>query len=584
MARKAKYQTNLKREVKSGKKSITEVMTTSAVGTQVHEIQDPSERLVAIIGASMFNEPKYYPTDPQSQTREYEYDTEDFDQHAQLIINTAQQIAESDSPRDLLAIAHWARTEMKIRTTPQVLLSVAANCPATKEYVREYCPKVIQRADELKQAFIANRSLYGSQKSLPNSLKRGLADAFKKFGERDFLKYEGQNRPHFADVLKMVDRARNYPLPKPLDHYLKTGEVTDEKATPIVAARKKLTQLKSFGPRAAKYAKESGANWEVLLSQFGNTKDVWEHLIENNQLPYMATLRNLRNIIEADVDMKYINQVCKKLVEGAVHSKQLPFRFLAARAALAYENPSRMSWGYYDSMRPKKLNAKGQKLLEAIDQAVEAVVEAMDPLPGKSLIAVDNSGSMSSPVSQKSQMTLNQAAATLAAIIMKRSEQGSVAGGFGNTWKPLGNKQGPALEVAERIQRLDVGHSTNAEAVIEWAINGNHEFDRIIILSDMQTYGGGGGGYYGRSHESVKDLIKKYRKMISKGCKLHCIDLAGHGQALTEQADTKTNLVAGFSEKMINIIREFEGLNVEVDEETGEETQVFTIEYIRNNY
>lgn len=588
--KKSKVQTNLKRKVKEGKASIREVMATSAVGTQVHEIQDPSERMIAILGASMFNEPKYYSTDPEAMNRGYNYDESDFDEHAQLIINTAHEIAESESPRDLLAIAHWARKEMKLRTTPQVLVAVAAQCADTKQYVRSYCPKVIQRADELKQVFVASRSLYGSQTALPNSLKRGLADAFAKFKERDFLKYEGQHRPYFSDVLKMIDRSTNYPLPKPLDHYLKTGEVTDAKATPVIAARKNLSKMKEFGPRAQQFAKKSGAGWEVLLSQFGNTKDVWEHLIESNQLPYMAMLRNLRNILQAGVSAKHIQMVADKIFNGAVKSKQLPHRFLAARDAIT----GQLANNHWYQPQAPILKGAEKKLYDALGEAVERVIEAMDNIPGVSLIAVDNSGSMSSPISANSQMSMNKAACILGTIIAKKSEPGSVIGAFGDTWKPAQiNPQGGGnvFDIADEVAALPVGHSTNAEAALKWALKQKSmTFDRIILISDTITYGSS--NYYwgrrSRDGRTVKDLIKEYRQKKNKKCYLHCLDLAGHGRSLTEQKDTKSNLVAGYSEKLLDTILEFEGLRTEVvvNEETGEteEKQVFTIEYIRDNF
>jgi hypothetical protein len=601
MPRKRKVKTNLKRAAKDGKTSIVDVIGEVDGGTRKHDIQDPSERLIAVLGASMFNEPKYYPTDPQAQARGYTYNQEDFDDHAQLIINTAMEIAESDSPRDLLAIAHWARKEMKIRTTPQILLAVASQMPETKQYVRDYCKKVIQRADEIKQVFIASRALYGDQKSLPNSLKRGLADKLSTLKERDLLKYEGQHRPYFSDILKMVDRAKGWPLSKPLDHYLKTGEVTDEEATPIVAARKKLAKLRTFGPRAMQYAKASGAGWEVLISQFGNTKEVWETLIDSGNLPYMATLRNLRNLLEADVSMVHIKKVAKKLVQGATDSKQLPFRFLAARMAVLGQTPQRNYhyYNHYQGFSTENATGKQKVLLDAVDDALEAVVDAMDTIPGSTLIVVDNSGSMSSPISEKSMMNLNQAGSMLCAMFARKSEKAQ-AGGFGNKFVPatLNPKTTKVIDMANHVAQLETGHSTNAEDIIRWAQNmaetavrtswgeqiGRNrvaskpkKFDRIIILSDMQTYGGSYSG------GDVRNLIEKYRKTVNKDCKLHCIDLAGHGRALTSQKDTKTNLVAGFSEKLMDTILEFEGLKTRINKE-GEEEQVFTLEYVRENF
>jgi hypothetical protein len=299
-----------------------------------------------------------------------------------MIINTAIEIAQSDNPRDLLAIAHWARKELRLRTTPQILMAVAAHCPETKQYVRSYCPKVINRADELKQVFVASRSLYGSEKSLPNSLKRGLADSFAKFKEYDFLKYEGQHRPQFADVLKMIDREENWPLPKALDHYLKTGEVQDGRKTPIIAARKKLSKCQIFSKQAKELAEKSRATWEVLLSQFGNTKEVWEHLIDTDQLPYMATLRNVRNAIQAGVDTPHLRKMAAKIIKGAVKGKQLPFRYISAKSALLGT-----AGPFLNSFRSP--NRKEAIIVDALDQAVDNIIEALAAIPGRTLVAVD---------------------------------------------------------------------------------------------------------------------------------------------------------------------------------------------------
>ena len=39
--------------------------------------------------------------------------------------------------------------------------------------------------------------------------------------------------------------------------------------------------------------------WETTLSAKGNKKEVWEDLIMSNSVPYMAMMRNLRNILKA---------------------------------------------------------------------------------------------------------------------------------------------------------------------------------------------------------------------------------------------------------------------------------------------
>lgn len=49
--------------------------------------------------------------------------------------------------------------------------------------------------------------------------------------------------------------------------------------------------------------------WETELSSKGNTKQTWEALLANNKVPYLALLRNLRNIVKVDVSIELIKKV-----------------------------------------------------------------------------------------------------------------------------------------------------------------------------------------------------------------------------------------------------------------------------------
>ena len=123
--------------------------TVNKAGGEAFEIRDPSLRLLTMIGSSFWNEPQYYGTAPDAER------IDGLGDEATLIVTTAREIAASQNPRDLLALALWARSEMNVRTTPQVLLAIAAAEPNTKPFVRSYTPRVVQRADEIRQVFAA---------------------------------------------------------------------------------------------------------------------------------------------------------------------------------------------------------------------------------------------------------------------------------------------------------------------------------------------------------------------------------------------------------------------------------------------
>jgi telomerase protein component 1 len=68
----------------------------------------------------------------------------------------------------------------------------------------------------------------------------------------------------------------------------------------------------------------------------GNKASTWESLIDHNKLPFMAMLRNLRNVIKANVNPRYHNMIIGRLrsEKAVVNSKQFPFRFFSAYEVL----------------------------------------------------------------------------------------------------------------------------------------------------------------------------------------------------------------------------------------------------------
>ena len=81
----------------------------------------------------------------------------------------------------------------------------------------------------------------------------------------------------------------------------------------------------------------------------------WEELIESRKVGYMALMRNLRNILDANVSQRHIVSVCNTLsdAEAVRRSKQLPFRFLAA-----YREISKLKSAY------------AGRVMDALEQAV----------------------------------------------------------------------------------------------------------------------------------------------------------------------------------------------------------------------
>lgn len=441
------------------------------------------------------------------------------------IVKDLKEVAKKD-PKFPLQLAAFARNELYLRTTPQVLLAEAANIEESKPFIREYTPKIVKRADELAEVIAYQLSTHG--KPIPNALKKGLADAFANFDEYQLNKYDSdKGSVSLGDVLKLIARKANWPVSKALRNYL-VNDIVDAEALPKIGALKELLAKDQIDSEAEDLIKKSAVTWETLISKFGSTKENWERVIPN--MGYMALLRNLRNFEQKGVD---IDPVLKIITdpEKVKRSKQLPFRFYSA-----YKNTGE------------------QKVKRAIAKAFELSVSNV-ALEGKTAIIVDLSGSMDGgKVSEKSDVSYKEIAGVLAAVAVRKSEE-SVIVAFASTAKRVSlNPDDTMISNIKQILSTNVGGSTEAHrAFVEIGLEA---FDRVILLSDMQCYGGSG------LYDS--GIKKQWDAYVSKNPKtyLYSIDLSAYGTKQTPSITRNVVTINGWSDKIIDFINLNEKRNV----------------------
>jgi len=539
--------------------------TVNRAGGVAFEIKDAALKLVTMTGGAFFAEPKFYNADncvPKRGTGgKFEKLAErlflvsekikgfescnELDETAREVIATAVDVANSKNPEDLLAIANWLRNEMNIRLTPQVLLVLASRFDGTKSLVRRYAPVIVKRPDEVKTCLLVHRFLFGL-KSLSNGLNLGLGDAVSKFGERGLMKYDSPDFPKWKDVLCWIRRKAGWPLKPEVAKYFITGNVVDAVKTPVIAARKELAKCKKFDAEAKKLAKDSFVNWEVLLSQFKDDKKaVWTFLIEENLVGYMALLRNLRNILEARLGSDTIQKVSLKISnkDEVLRSKQLPFRFLSALNALQGMT------GACDSADMNELSA-------AIELASNEACANIPVLPGVTVIFADNSGSMDTPVSQKTQVSCKDAANVMCGIVAKVAERPYVVAFGTDVGVVKFTKNDTVLNISNKVRNTDIGgYSTNGHRCIEWLMQMHLTPDRVIFLSDMQMWNSG---------YAEASLCNSWAKYLHQGGKaketwLHSVHINGYGDSVVDEGG-RVNQVAGFTEKVFTMLLQTEGV------------------------
>jgi 60 kDa SS-A/Ro ribonucleoprotein len=423
-------------------------------------------------------------------------------------------------------LAIYAREKMYLRSIPLVMAVELAKQQSGKALVGKLTEKVVQRADEITELLayyaVANERQGTKQLNrLSKQLQKGLAAAFNKFDEYQFAKYNGDGAIKLRDALFMVH-------PK---------------------AKDKAQQ--AIFDKIAKDGLTTPYTWEVELSAVGQqrfasdkekkaaVKAKWEELIFSNKMGYMATLRNLRNMLQAEVDRDALNKVCAYIgdAQAVAKSKQLPFRFLSA----------------YRELKAAPVGQTG-KVLEALEAAVMASAANIAGYGDDTrvVIAADVSGSMQQPISPKSKVLYYDIALMLAMLLQSRCEN-VITGMFGDTWKAIGVPKTNILANVEAFYKREgeVGYSTNGYLVIKDLLKHQRVVDKVLMFTDCQLWNSN----YG--NETIAGLWQQYKR-IAPGAKLYLFDLAGHGKVPLNVLRQDVFLIAGWSDKIFQVLEAIE--------------------------
>ena len=400
-------------------------------------------------------------------------------------------------PEFVAATAFEARTKMNLRHAPLLLVREMARHPEHRLLVAKLLPDVIQRADELAEfvsvywqggerqcSFCVGRIgrvvttcedcmgsgvLKGKKEPLSKQVKTGLANAFGKFNEYALAKYNRDGAVKLRDVLFLCHA-------KPKD---------DEQA----ALWKKLVDGKLVTPDT----------WEVALSGGADKRETFERLMVDGKLGALAFLRNLRNMHEAGVSKELVGGYAAALDIKRV----LPFRFIAAARAVPQ---------WEDMLEPLMLTA----------------VAAQPKMQGRTVLAVDVSGSMNDKISAKGDMTRLDAAAALAILLREVCENFEVFA-FDTTIYPVAPRRGFALRDA--IGKTRGGTDISRAVTHANSLGG----DRLIVLTDEQ------------SHTRVGAPKAKHSYMVNVATNKNGV---GYGNGWQH--------IDGWSEAVIDYLQEFE--------------------------
>ena len=438
----------------------------------------------------------------------------------------------------------YLRDEMNMRTASVVMaaetciarLKASPSLPESVFTVRQIVDSALKRPDEPGE-FVAYWTTRTGKKTLPGGIQRGVGDAVSRmYNEKAALKYDGTNQPwRMGDVIELTHPKSKAAWQGDLYTYLLGRRHHGNESTasienlPVLQANKALFEvpqnrraalLEVSGPSVFEGA---GMNWEGAATWLGGklTASFWEAIIP--QMGYMALLRNLRNFEEAGISKAAVKLVNTRLAdpEEVQKSRQFPMRFLSA-----YKAVSNVQWH------------------AALQDGLDASTLNVPSLPGRSLILVDVSGSMWSPMSGKSKLQRHEAAAVFGAALALRAEHADLVA-YDTNWYTLGvPKGGSVLPIVDAIGRLGGGGTATGQA-IRTHLKGH---DRVVLLTDEQSNSSGWSGI------TAEDATPQ-------DTWLHTFNLAGYQTGGSKSGTGKRSTFGGLTDsgfKMIPLLENLE--------------------------
>ncbi len=482
-------------------------------GAEAFQLSTEMELYTAVVTSSLSN--KFYET-------------------AEEQINRMSALISKCDHTFVAQLAIYARTEMNLRSIPLFIVVELAKIHSGDNLVSRTIEKVVLRADEIMELLICyqwrNKS-EGIKKlaRLSHQVQIGLQLAFNRFDEYQFAKYNSDSlEVKLRDALFLVH-------PKAKD------EAQQELFNKIVNK----TLLTPY-------------TWETELSALGQAKykdadekkvafaEKWTELVASGKLGYMALLRNLRNILEADVDDSMIKDVAERIgnAHEVLKAKQFPFRYLSA----------------YRELRNVS-NGKVSMILDSLEDAIEASAQNINGFKKDTcvLLACDVSGSMYTPVSARSTVRNFDIGLVLAMLLRNRCEN-VITGIFGDTWKVINM---PSKSILSNVEQMysrsgEVGYSTNGYKVIEYLRTHNIKMDKVMMFTDCQMWNSYNNG------QTINSEWQKYKE-IEPDAKLYLFDLSGYGQSPIKLIGNDVALIAGWSDKIFDMLAAIENKESVVD-------------------
>jgi 60 kDa SS-A/Ro ribonucleoprotein len=446
------------------------------------------------------------------------------------------ELASKVSPEDLAMIAVYSRKSGFMKDMPAVLLAVllarSKNDLKTQNLFRAASFVVLDDMKMIRNFCNAVRSGVTGRKSFGTLGKKAIQRALERMTAQQLFNGSIGNDPTLADIMRMVHPRFNDVERNNMVRYLMGHEFSPAVLPETVRHFEEFKKNPKGTPPAVNFQ---------FLSSVKMSETQWAELAQT--MSWHTLRMNLNTLLRngafnvPDLDTQVASILRDKETLGKI--KVFPYQLLAA-----YMNS--------ETTMPKVVT-------NALQQAMETATKNVPVLNGKTLIAIDVSGSMGSPVTGSgavySKVRCVDAAALMGASVLRTNPDARVWAFHDSVVVKNLNPMDSVMTNTEKIFKTP-GGGTDCAAVLRKLNAEKSSVDTIVMVSDNMSWISftTGNSWY-NSQTNMKSEWDILKKRCPKA-KMVLIDI--QPGTTTQVADDKDVLnVGGFSDNVFEVVAAF---------------------------
>lgn len=278
---------------------------------------------------------------------------------------------------------------------------------------------------------------------------------------------------------------------------------------------------------------------EAIPTQWLNEVDVWAALLPT--MPLMALIRNLGKMSNVGLlkpmSTEYNTVVTKLVNRDYIHKSRL--HPLAILIALKTYQQGRGDKG---SLTWNPIS----QIVDALDEAFYLAFDNVEPTGKRLMLALDVSGSMSTPFGGTNVSCCEGASAM--ALVTAKIEKNYVVTRFNNELEPIPVSPRQRLDDVLRYTRSVNFGGTDCALPMVWALQNQVKVDTFCTYTDNETSAG---------HIHPFQALQQYRQQMGIPAKLVTIGMTSSGFSIADPNDAGMLDCVGFDTATPQIIADF---------------------------